>query len=115
MLGLFYQLQPAAAEAVAATTGAPVAQPGGIMQYLPIILMVVFMYLLIFLPESKRKKKLQKQLDALKQGDKVVTIGHIVGTIEFIGEKTVYIKSQDAKLEIAKTGIVTVLEAGKLD
>ena len=114
MLGLFFQLAPAAA---AAPTGgvAQATQGGGLMTFLPIILMVVFMYLLVFLPESKKRKKLQKQVESLKQGDKVITLGHIVGTIEFIGEKTIYIKSQDAKIEIAKSGIATVLEHGKID
>ncbi len=110
MFGLFYQLAPAAAPTAG---GAP--QGGGVMSFLPIIIMIAFMYLLIFLPENKRRKKLQKQVDGLKQGDKVVTLGHIVGTIEFIGEKTVYIKSQDSKIEVAKTGIATVLESGKLE
>lgn len=112
MFGLFYQLAPAA-NTVASENQMPIQ--GGVMQFIPIILMVVFMYLLIFLPESKRRKKLQKQIDSLKQGDKIVTLGHIVGTIEFIGEKTVYIKSQDSKLEIAKTGIASILESGKID
>ncbi|MGL5956382.1 MAG: preprotein translocase subunit YajC [Brevinema sp.] len=108
MLGLFYQLAPAA-------TAGEAQSGGGLMSFLPIILMVVFMYLLIFLPENKRRKKLQKQIEALKQGDKVVTLGHIVGTIEFIGEKTVYVKSLDAKIEVAKSGIASILESGKMD
>ncbi|MGL4677492.1 MAG: preprotein translocase subunit YajC [Brevinema sp.] len=111
MFGLFYQLAPAANIG----EGTPVQSGGGLMSFLPIILMVVFMYLLIFLPENKRRKKLQKQIESLKQGDKVVTLGHIVGTIEFIGEKTVYLKSLDAKIEVAKSGIASILESGKLD
>ncbi len=112
MLGLFYQLAPAAA--AVATTGAEAPQGGGIMSFLPIILMVGLMYLLLFLPENKRRKKLKKQMDGLKQGDRVITLGHVIGTIDFIGEKTVYIKSLDAKIEVAKTGIATVLEDGKV-
>ncbi len=108
MLGLFFQLAPAAGAAPVAAQGG-----GGFMSFLPIILMVVFLYLLIFLPESRRRKKLQKQIDALKQGDKVITLGQVIGTVEFIGDKTVYIKSNDSKLEIAKTGIASVLEPGK--
>ena len=113
MLGLFFQLAPVAVP----TTGdvAQATQGGGLMTFLPIILMVVFMYLLVFLPESKKRKKLQKQVESLKQGDKVITLGHIIGTIEFIGEKTIYIKSQDSKFELAKSGIATVLEHGKID
>lgn len=108
MLGLFFQLAPIA--------GAPSgsSSSGGLMSFLPMILIIVFMYLLVFLPESKRRKKLQKQIDSLKQGDKIVTVGHVVGTVDFIGEKTVYIKSLDSKLEVAKSGIASVLNDGKI-
>lgn len=114
MLGLFFQLAPAVA---GAPTGgvAQATQGGGLMTFLPIILMVVFMYLLVFLPESKKRKKLQKQVESLKQGDRVITSGHVIGTIEFIGEKTIYIKSQDSKFEIAKSGVASVLEHGQID
>ncbi|MGL4367524.1 MAG: preprotein translocase subunit YajC [Brevinemataceae bacterium] len=111
MIGLFYQLGPSA---VAASNQAPATQGGGFTTFIPIIIMLVFMYLLVILPENKRRKKLQKQIDSLKQGDRVVTVGNIIGTIEFIGEKTVYIKSLDTKFEIAKTGIATVLDNGKI-
>lgn len=108
MLGLFFQLGPVAG----ATAGS--GSSGGLVSFLPMILIIVFMYLLVFLPESKRRKKLQKQIESLKQGDKIVTVGHVVGTVDFIGEKTVYIKSLDAKLEIAKSGIASVLNDGKI-
>lgn len=110
MLGLFYQLAPAATT----TTGGETTQ-GGFMSFLPIILMVVFMYLLVFMPENKRRKKLKKQLEALKQGDKVVTLGQIIGTVEFISEKVVYIKTLDTKIEVAKTGIASILDEGKIN
>lgn len=113
MLGLFYQLAPAATAAPEGAT--PSIGGGGIMSFIPIILMVLFMYLIVFLPESRRRKKLQKQVNSLKQGDKVITIGHVIGIVEFIGEKTVYIKSNDSKFEIAKSGITTILEPGKTE
>ena len=110
MFGLFAQLAPAAG--AAAPSGAPAG--GGLMSFLPMILILVVMYLLIFLPESRRRKKLQKQINALQQGDRVITLGHVIGTVDFIGDKTVYIKSLDAKIEVAKSGIATVLEDGKM-
>lgn len=108
MLGLFFQLAPVAGSASGSDSS------GGLISFLPMILIIVFMYLLVFLPESKRRKKLQKQIESLKQGDKIVTVGHVVGTVDFIGEKTVYIKSLDSKLEVAKSGIASVLNDGKI-
>ena len=109
MFGLFAQLAPAAAPA-----GGSAPAGGGLMSFLPMILILVVMYLLIFLPESRRRKKLQKQINSLQQGDRVITLGHVIGTVDFIGDKTVYIKSLDAKIEVAKSGIATVLEDGKM-
>lgn len=111
MLGLFAQVAPPAAAAGVAG-GNPAG--GGLLSFLPMILILVFMYLIIFLPESRRRKKLQKQISALKQGDRIITLGHIIGTIEFIGDKTVYIKSLDSKFEVSKTGIATILDDQKV-
>lgn len=111
MLSLFLQLGPAASNVATDTANKPF---GTLAQFLPIIVMILFMYLIVFLPENRRRKKLQKQIDALKQGDKIITLGHIIGTIEFIGEKTVYLKSQDAKIEVAKSGISSVIQDGKI-
>ncbi len=69
---------------------------------------VVF-YLLMVLPEQRRRKKLKEEISALKKGDKVLTSGGIVGEIDFIDDKKAYIKTQDAKIEILKDYIVTVI------
>lgn len=70
---------------------------------------VVF-YLLMVLPEQRRRKKLKEEISQLKKGDKVLTSGGVVGVIDFIDDKVAYIKSQDAKIEILKEYIVTVIK-----
>ena len=82
------------------------------MSWQPLLIMlgvIVVFYIVMFLPESRRRKQLKKQMDALKKGDKVVTAGGIYGVVEFVGEKTVYLRSQDSKFEIAKDFISGVL------
>ena len=39
------------------------------------------MYFLMIRPQAKRQKEKQKMLNALKKGDKIITIGGIHGTI----------------------------------
>ncbi|URA10156.1 preprotein translocase subunit YajC [Thermospira aquatica] len=85
------------------------AEGGGLSLLLMPLLLLVFMYVLIFLPERKRRKTLEKQIASMKQGDRVITNGGIVGTIEFIGDKTVYIKTADAKIEVRKDFIAAVI------
>jgi len=74
------------------------------------LLLIVGMYVLLFLPERKRRKELEKQLAALRQGDRVITQGGIVGTVDFVGDKTVYIKTADAKIEVRKDFVAAVMK-----
>ena len=65
------------------TTGtAPTAEPASMFG--PIIMMVAMVAILYFVlirPENKRKKEAQKLRDTVKVGDKITTIGGIVGTV----------------------------------
>ena len=56
-------------------------QGGGLMAYLPFILILAIMYFLMIRPQAKRQKEKQKMLSELKKGDRIVTIGGIHGTI----------------------------------
>lgn len=60
---------------------------------IPFILMIGAMYLLIFLPQKKREKKTREMLDALKVGDKVVSIGGITGKIVNIKDDEITIET----------------------
>jgi|TARA_B100001750_G_C15489950_1_gene590670 preprotein translocase subunit YajC len=57
------------------------AQGGGLMAYLPFILILGIMYFLMIRPQAKRQKEKQKMLGDLKKGDRVVTIGGLHGAI----------------------------------
>ena len=54
---------------------------GGLMAYLQFILILAIMYFLMIHPQAKRQKEKQRMLEALKKGDRVVTIGGIHGTV----------------------------------
>jgi len=47
----------------------------------PILIMLVLFYLLLFRPESKRKKQTKAMLESLQIADEVVTAGGIIGRI----------------------------------
>ncbi len=79
---------------------------GGI---LPFLLIIVIFYLFLIRPQNKKQKETQKMLDALKKGDKVITIGGIHGTVSSVKENTVIIKvDDDCKLEFNRTAISSV-------
>jgi preprotein translocase subunit YajC len=77
---------------------------------LPLLLIMGIFYVLIILPERRRRKKLQELIDNIKVGDKVVTTGGIYGTVLSIRDTTLVIRSDQSKLEIARSA-VTGLQA----
>ncbi len=77
-----------------------------------IVLMVVMMYFLMIRPQSQQRKRLAQLLDTLRSGDKVVTNSGIVGVVVSVKDKTISIRSADAKMEMTKSSVVEILERG---
>ena len=57
------------------------------VQFLPMILIIVFMYLILWLPQRKQDKKDAAMRASIEVGDTVVTIGGVVGRVAAINEK----------------------------
>ncbi len=90
--------------AQAAPADAP--QGGGSSMLIFVVLMFAAMYFLMIAPQRKRQKAHQKMLSELQTGDKVLTIGGMIGTIANIKEKTFIVKLGDNnKVEFIKSAI----------
>ena len=84
----------------------------GIGQFIPLILIFVIFYFFLIRPQQKKVKEHKIMVANLKRGDKVVTSGGIVGTVERVMEndKAEIEISEDVKVEIVKsTGIQGLL------
>ena len=84
----------------------------GIAQFIPLILIFLIFYCLLIRPQKKKVKEHKIMVENLKRGDKVVTTGGIVGTVERIMEndKAEIEISENVKVEIVKsTGIQGLL------
>ena len=93
-----------------AASPAPGPQPSGFGMLMPLVLIVGIMYLFMIRPQQKKQKETQKMLDALKKGDKVITIGGIHGTVASAKENVVVVKVDDnTKIEFNRTAIATVI------
>tara|TARA_B100000427_G_scaffold52850_1_gene40633 strand:- start:1212 stop:1496 length:285 start_codon:yes stop_codon:yes gene_type:complete len=80
----------------------------GIGQFIPLILIFVIFYFFLIRPQQKKVKDHKAMVEALKRGDKVVTSGGIVGTIErVIDNEKVEVKiSDNVNVEVIRsTGI----------
>ena len=84
----------------------------GIGQFIPLILIFVIFYFFLIRPQQKKVKDHKNMVENLKRGDKVVTSGGIVGTIERIidNEKVEVLISDDVKVEVLRhSGIHSLL------
>ena len=80
----------------------------GIGQFIPLILIFVIFYFFLIRPQQKKVKEHKLMVESLKRGDKVITSGGIVGTVERIidNEKVEVQISQNVIVEIVRsTGI----------
>ncbi len=82
-------------------------------QYYSILMMVgmfAFFYFFMIRPQKKKEKEIAEMRANLKVGDKIITIGGIVGTIVLLKEDYVTIETSGMKtrLEFTKWGISTV-------
>jgi preprotein translocase subunit YajC len=83
--------------------------PGsGIGQFIPLILIFVIFYFFLIRPQQKKVKEHKLMVENLKRGDKVITNGGIVGSIERVidNDKVEVLISENVKVEVVKsTGI----------
>ena len=72
-------------------------------------LVFVVFYFLIIRPQNKKQKEAKKMIEAVKKGDKIVTIGGVHGTVHAVKEGTVVVKvDDDCKIEFSKSAVATV-------
>jgi preprotein translocase subunit YajC len=82
------------------------------MQYFPIFLIIFAFYFAILRPQQKRQKQHDQLLKNLQKNDRVTTTSGIVGTVVTVQDKSVTIRSSDAKLEVLKSAISEITERG---
>ena len=88
-----------------------VQQGGGWSFWVMMILIFVVFYFFMIRPQQKKQKELQKQRDALKKGDKVITAGGIYGNIKEVQETTFLIEvSKDVTLKVDKGSVYVAAE-----
>lgn len=76
------------------------------MSFLPLVLIILVFYLFFIRPQMKKSKDQKKFREAIKKGDKIVTIGGIHGKIIEMQETTVTIEVEGQnRLRIEKSAI----------
>ena len=86
----------------------------GIGQFIPLILIFVIFYFFLIRPQQKKVKDHKAMVEALKRGDKVITSGGILGTVEriFDNEKVEVKIADNVNVEVVRaTGIQSLVSS----
>lgn len=87
----------------------------GVMEFLPLIVLVIVFYFLILRPQQKRAKEHRIMLDGLQKGDEVVTSGGVLGRVIKVGDPYASLEIADnVTVQIQKSTIQTVLPKGTI-
>ena len=84
----------------------------GFAQLIALILIFVIFYFFLIRPQQKKVKEHKLMVENLKRGDKVITSGGIIGTVERIidGDKAEISITDNVKVEVIKsTGIQALI------
>lgn len=85
-------------------------QAGGLISFLPIILLFVIFYFLLIRPQQKKAKEHRTMISNLKKGNRVLTSGGIYGTIYSIDDTTIGLEIADkVKIKIARGNVAMVI------
>ncbi|QTS83955.1 preprotein translocase subunit YajC [Coxiella endosymbiont of Amblyomma nuttalli] len=85
------------------------------MLWLPLLLILIFYFLLIR-PQTKRAKELRQLLEGLSLGDEVVTTGGIVAKITRLKDNFVVLEiAKGTEIRVQKVSIVSLLPKGTID
>ena len=86
-----------------------------IVSILPLVLIIVLLYFMMIRPQRKKEKETKAMINAMKVGDKVVTIGGICGKVAKIKDEYVFIETsnintpdQKSVIKIKRYSIKTV-------
>ena len=72
-----------------------------------LVLMVAVFYFMLIRPENKRKKEAEQMRANVRKGDKITTIGGIVGIVVDVKENNIVIETSadQVRMELAKWAI----------
>ena len=85
-----------------------------------LVVMIAVFYFMLIRPENKRKKEAEQMRTSVKKGDKITTIGGIVGTVVDVKENNIVIETSadQVRIELAKWALSsneTASEAAKVE
>ena len=87
----------------------PTGAAGMSSSIIMLVAMLAIFYFLMIRPENKRKKEAEQMRSSIRTGDKITTIGGIVGTVVHVKDDKIVIETSadQVRMELAKWAIST--------
>ncbi len=86
---------------------------GGLLSFLPLIVIFIVFYFLLIRPQTKRAKEHRQLVEKLAVGDEVVTNGGVLGKISHVGDSFVTVEVADnVKIKLQKHAVASVVPKG---
>lgn len=84
-------------------------QQSPFMWFIPYILIFVVFYFLLIAPARKKQKRHQEMIGNLKNGDRVITNGGILGTVVGVSDAVIQIRIADnVKIEVSRNAVAAL-------
>ena len=75
-----------------------------------LVVLFAFMYFLLIRPQQKEQKERAQMIRSLKPGDKIVTMGGLIGVITKVEDMTVKVRiAEKVEVDVLKTGVARIL------
>lgn len=88
---------------------------GGLMSFIPLILMFVVLYFIMIRPQMKRQKEMKAMLEALAAGDEVITVGGILGKVTAVKDQYITVEIvTGTEVQMQKNAVTSVLPKGTI-
>ena len=82
---------------------------GGLGFLLPLVLIFIVFYFFMIRPQARRDKERRAMIEAVKKGDRVVTVGGIHGTVLQVEDASLLVQVDgNVKLRFEKNAIASV-------
>ena len=97
--------------------GAEGGSQGGLMAFLPIILLIAVFYFILIRPQNKKNKQVNEMRNAIKRGDYVTTIGGFRGRVLRVKDDdsvSIEVGPDKVKLEVMRWGISKIDESAPM-
>jgi len=91
------------------------AQPGGLISFLPLIVIFALFYFMLIRPQMKRAKEHRQLVAGLQKGDEVVTSGGLLGKLTSIDDSFVTVKvAENTEIRVQRHAVASVMPKGTL-